>query len=190
MFRIKVHIMSICLHHQLTTYRRQVETATQQCVRVSEGNSSWILGNFTNKTERLIYPLLLLLFSFMQSCSCPVNTFPGNCFYSLRTVFCGGPCPDPYFSLFSSHSGIFGDTAGLQSGPHSISFINFSYQFNVTLMSHWAAGNCTAGLIHDRTGRTQEWIVKGEMVSSVNNTEAVCDVHIHLWLGKAKIENI
>lgn len=146
------------LHEYLSTLPSQFtgihETATQQCIKwVSEADSSWILGNFTNKTETLIYPLLLLLFYFMWSCPFPINAFPGNCFYPLRIIFCGGPRPDPYFLWFWFHSGIFGDAAGLQSGPNSISFINFSYQLSVTWMPHWAAGNCTAGLIQDRTGR-------------------------------------
>lgn len=106
-----------------------VEQQPQQCPKwkASEANPSWILENYMNKTKRFIYSLLFFVFSLLVPSPFPVNNFFWELFfYPLRTSFCGGSCSAPYFSLFWFHCGISGDSAGLQSGPHSVSFINFS----------------------------------------------------------------
>lgn len=123
---------------------------------VSEANSSWILENIWIK-QKNTYSLLHNYFLLSHHLLFMLILFPGTVFLSEDHFLCW-PMPCPLLSLFWFHCGISGDTAWLQSVPHSISFINCSYQFSVTLMSHWVAGNSTAGLKQDRTGRTQAWI--------------------------------
>lgn len=137
---------------------------------VAEANSSWILENLWMKLKDVY--ILYYFYYFLLCCHLVflLILFLGTVFLSPEdhVLYWSMPCPLLLIVLVSPH-GIFGDTAGLQSGPHSLSFINFSYQFNVTFMSHWAVGNCTAGLKQDRTGRAQKRVVEVEIVSSVNN---------------------
>lgn len=62
----------------------------------------------------------------------PVNTSLELFFYPEDLISWGGPCPP--LLLFVYFTVVFLVTLqDSQSGPHSVSFINFSYQFSVTL---------------------------------------------------------
>lgn len=158
--------------------------------KVSEGNSSWILENFTNKIKRFIYSLLFFVFSLQLSSPFPINIFPMKCFsIPYGPVLVGVHALPPTSHCFGSTVSFLVTQQDFKVAPtpyHLSTFLPICSHSDVPLSS-WQ---------HSRPKTRHNWQDPG--VNSLTGKQGLVwriqkqsddstMMFIHLWLRKADI---